>query len=757
MKQITLRFLAAAALLVAAHLPASAQGSASTNWCWDTIAQRATACQPTNPLSVGVGFTQTARAPDLSASNVSSRVVLGATAVTARVCNSSTTTTAYVALGNSSVTVTTANGIPVFPSSCVNLNVGSNTNLAGITASSTATLVTSLGTGVASLGSGGGGGGSTSPGGSSGQVQWNSSGAFAGITGWTTDGANALTGGAASALTVGSGGLSIVSGTLNFNGDISQAAWTTNGLRLTSTTATFTDTTSSGTVAAAYTNRLGGNTIAATNPTTYTQYETLHIAAPTAGTNVIFTNKYAIGADNVGIFPPANVTPLTLSGGSITGSSTVSPGIVSSSTINTSGKIDGVVLNAAVTDTARGGGTTFINILGGASGTTVKFAVDNSGAIQLGSNAGIADGANAAGAHWDINKINTGIVTASNFVWAWSNATGNISTLDTGLSRISAGVVGVGTGAQGSVAGTVQAAAYSANAGTSGTPGFNFSVAGGASRGLYYNGGLVVGSANAAIFAWDANNFAITGSKGFGFTAGAADSTSLDTILTRSAAATLQHGAADAAAPVAQTVRFQSVVAGTNNTAGANTTIIGSLSTGSGTSGDIIFQTGGTGAGATAQNTATSALIIKGATQLVTLPAITTDATHTDSTLCQDTTTHAIYFGSGAAGICLGTSSARFKQDIRPLKDGLAQIAALNPVSYRYKEGYGTTDKDLYGFTAEDMDQVMPKLVGHDTEGRPNSIDWAGLVPVLTKAVQELKADNDNLRQEMRALRTGTR
>lgn len=43
----------------------------------------------------------------------------------------------------------------------------------------------------------------------------------------------------------------------------------------------------------------------------------------------------------------------------------------------------------------------------------------------------------------------------------------------------------------------------------------------------------------------------------------------------------------------------------------------GSLSTGSGTSGDLVFQTGGTGAGTTAQNTATTALTIKGATQTV--------------------------------------------------------------------------------------------------------------------------------------------
>lgn len=88
-------------------------------------------------------------------------------------------------------------------------------------------------------------------------------------------------------------------------------------------------------------------------------------------------------------------------------------------------------------------------------------------------------------------------------------------------------------------------------------------------------------------------------------------------ILTSPAAGAIKFGAADVAAPVAQTISTQSVVAGTTNTAGVNTTVVGSLSTGSGVSGDILFQTGGTGAGTTAQNTATTALTLKGATQTV--------------------------------------------------------------------------------------------------------------------------------------------
>lgn len=85
-----------------------------------------------------------------------------------------------------------------------------------------------------------------------------------------------------------------------------------------------------------------------------------------------------------------------------------------------------------------------------------------------------------------------------------------------------------------------------------------------------------------------------------------------DTFISRPAAASIQLGAADAAVATAQTLRTQSVVAGTAAASGANWTLIGSLPTGTGTSGDIIFQTGvKTGAGTT-QGTPTTALTIKG-------------------------------------------------------------------------------------------------------------------------------------------------
>lgn len=163
----------------------------------------------------------------------------------------------------------------------------------------------------------------------------------------------------------------------------------------------------------------------------------------------------------------------------------------------------------------------------------------------------------------------------------------------------------------------------------------------------------------------------------------------------------------------------------------ANVATFGTAHNGSGVARDVSFVYDGTER-------------IRLVTGGVNLPSLPSDATHTDNTVCADTGTGLLYKGSGAVGICLGTSSVRFKHDIFPLRPGLAQIVALQPVSYRYNKGYGDDGaRMLYGFTAEQVAEVMPELVGRDITGQPNSVDWAGLVPVLVQAIQELKRQVD--------------
>jgi hypothetical protein len=150
--------------------------------------------------------------------------------------------------------------------------------------------------------------------------------------------------------------------------------------------------------------------------------------------------------------------------------------------------------------------------------------------------------------------------------------------------------------------------------GSGGSNGFSLNIVAGTN-----NWGFVDGGANALRFGFNNNavyyaysspyeiRFAGTALVTWAPTSpdGAADLT-----LRRRAAANLQLGAADAAAPVAQTLSVQSVVAGTSNTAGTNFTIDGSQGTGTGAGGSLIFRVAPAGSSGSAQNALSTALTI---------------------------------------------------------------------------------------------------------------------------------------------------
>ena len=114
-------------------------------------------------------------------------------------------------------------------------------------------------------------------------------------------------------------------------------------------------------------------------------------------------------------------------------------------------------------------------------------------------------------------------------------------------------------------------------------------------------------------FAWNANSYRVGSNTEISWTSTASPiAQSGDLYLTRRAAANLRLGLADAAAPIAQTLSVQSVVAGTSNTAGTNFTIAGSQGTGTGAGGSLIFQVAPAGSSGSAVNALSTALTIAG-------------------------------------------------------------------------------------------------------------------------------------------------
>ena len=134
-------------------------------------------------------------------------------------------------------------------------------------------------------------------------------------------------------------------------------------------------------------------------------------------------------------------------------------------------------------------------------------------------------------------------------------------------------------------------------------------------------------------------------------------------------------------------------------------------------------------------------------TAVVLLPNITADTGQTDASLCRKTSGGGqLYYGTGTLGICLGTSSERYKNGLAPLNLGLEETMKLHPQRGFLNADHGDPTKPYYWITAEDGYKAFPELTGLDAQGRPNTFDLLGLVPVTVNDIQALKRGEDALK-----------
>jgi hypothetical protein len=98
-------------------------------------------------------------------------------------------------------------------------------------------------------------------------------------------------------------------------------------------------------------------------------------------------------------------------------------------------------------------------------------------------------------------------------------------------------------------------------------------------------------------------------------------------------------------------------------------------------------------------------------------------------------------------------SDRRLKRNITPLSGALNKVLNLNPVMFNWIQGYEPTeeDKDMLGFIAQDMQEVVPEAVESFGSGdtlkvgeleitSPLRVNEKFIIPVLVKAIQELSA-----------------
>ena len=99
------------------------------------------------------------------------------------------------------------------------------------------------------------------------------------------------------------------------------------------------------------------------------------------------------------------------------------------------------------------------------------------------------------------------------------------------------------------------------------------------------------------------------------------------------------------------------------------------------------------------------------------------------------------------------TSSQRFKENINDWSgSGLNTILALKPKTFKYKKDYyNLADVDFLGLIAEEVAEVSPYLAEYQNQDRTGLVEnvrYATIVVPLIKAVQELKAELDTLKNK---------
>jgi hypothetical protein len=106
--------------------------------------------------------------------------------------------------------------------------------------------------------------------------------------------------------------------------------------------------------------------------------------------------------------------------------------------------------------------------------------------------------------------------------------------------------------------------------------------------------------------------------------------------------------------------------------------------------------------------------------------------------------------GVWGAGAYVNGSDARLKEDIAEIGSTLDKVMQLSPVSFKYKSSYSSDQSTQTGFIAQDLQKVFEGenyLQGLVASGPTYlNVAYQNLIPILTKAIQELKQEIDALK-----------
>ncbi len=96
-------------------------------------------------------------------------------------------------------------------------------------------------------------------------------------------------------------------------------------------------------------------------------------------------------------------------------------------------------------------------------------------------------------------------------------------------------------------------------------------------------------------------------------------------------------------------------------------------------------------------------------------------------------------------------SDRRYKKDITTIEDNaINKILSLRPVRYLMKEDSANSKMHI-GFISQEVEQIFPELVATDKDVK--MINYTGLIPILTKGIQEQQQQINILQKENQDLK----
>jgi len=116
--------------------------------------------------------------------------------------------------------------------------------------------------------------------------------------------------------------------------------------------------------------------------------------------------------------------------------------------------------------------------------------------------------------------------------------------------------------------------------------------------------------------------------------------------------------------------------------------------------------------------------------------------------------------GEGKLGTVNTPSSARFKEEIKPINKAREAILALKPVTFRYKKEFDPNGIPQFGLVAEEVEKVNPYLVKRDRDGKLQTVRYDAVSAMLLdeflkehRKVQEQEKEIGALKMELKGQR----